>query len=63
MWIDGCRVHENAYFIKKYEDGYADIDIRDILQEIFSYSDGFHISLKKMMCNIGGIMAVRKAVI
>jgi tryptophanase len=32
FWIDGCRTHENAYFIQKYEKGYADVDIRDIMQ-------------------------------
>lgn len=58
LWIDACRINENAYFIKKYEAGYQKTDIRDIIKEIFSYSDGFHISLKKMLCNIGSVMRV-----
>ena len=28
------------------------------MKEIFSYADGFHISLKKMLCNIGGVMSL-----
>ena len=28
------------------------------MKELFSYSDGFHISLKKMLCNIGGVLSL-----
>ena len=28
------------------------------MKEMFSYSDGFHISLKKMLCSIGGVMSL-----
>ena len=42
-------------FIKRFEPGYADISIPEIVKEIFSYADGFTISLKKDgMANMGG---------
>ena len=56
LWIDGCRMNENAYFIQKYEDGYAGKDVREIIKEMFSFCDGFHVSLKKMLCSMGGVM-------
>lgn len=28
------------------------------MKEMFSYCDGFHISLKKILCSMGGIMQV-----
>lgn len=35
LWFDGCRINENAFFIKKYEKGYESTDVRDILKEMF----------------------------
>jgi tryptophanase len=58
LWIDGCRMNENAFFIQKYEDGYAGKDIRDIIKEMFSFCDGFHVSMKKMLCSMGGVMQI-----
>jgi tryptophanase len=59
LWIDVCRVNENAAFIKLYEEGYSNMSIQEILKEIFSLCDGFHISMKKVLCNMGGFMAIR----
>jgi tryptophanase len=58
LWIDGCRMNENAYFIQKYEEGYAGKDVRDIIKEMFSLCDGFHVSMKKMLCSMGGVMQI-----
>jgi tryptophanase len=63
LWFDGCRINENAYFIKKYEDSYADVDVRDILKQIFSFADGYHISLKKILCSMGGFMQLGPAML
>jgi tryptophanase len=59
LWIDGSRIAENAAFIKRFEPGYSHVSIPEILRELFSYADGFHISLKKGLCNIGGVMCFR----
>lgn len=60
FFFDACRFAENAWFIKKNEDGYADKDIRDIVHEMFSYVDGFHISLKKDgLVNMGGALVLK----
>lgn len=58
--LDAARWAENCYFIKKYEEGYAEKSIFEIAKELFSYCDGFTASLKKDgHSNMGGILAFR----
>ncbi|KAM7198465.1 putative Tryptophanase [Rhypophila sp. PSN 637] len=60
FFFDACRFAENAYFIQRYEDGYADVHILDIVKDMFSYVDGFTISLKKDgLANMGGVLCFR----
>ena len=59
--IDAARFAENAYFIKKREDGYQDCSIRDIVLKMFSYADIVTMSAKKdALVNIGGFVAFRE---
>lgn len=59
VFFDATRCVENAYFIKKREERYKHVSIKDILLEMMSYGDGATMSGKKdCMVNIGGFLAM-----
>ncbi len=60
FFFDACRFAENAWFIKRNEEGYAGKTITEIVHEMFSHVDGFHISFKKDgLVNMGGAIVIR----
>lgn len=58
---DMTRVAENAYMIKRNEQGWQDTPVQDIVREICSLTDAATMSAKKdALVNIGGFLAVNE---
>jgi len=57
VFFDATRCAENACFIQRRDQNYADFAVSDILLEMFSYGDGATISSKKdMLSNLSGCL-------
>ncbi len=58
--IDAARYAENAFFVKRDEEGMGALSIREITRKMFSYADMFTMSAKKdTIVNMGGLIGVR----
>lgn len=58
--IDGCRVAENAYFIKHREEGFSNKSCEEIARQMLRLGDAFVMSAKKdAIVNIGGLLTIK----
>ncbi len=58
--IDGCRIAENAYFVKHREPEYKDYTYEDIAKAMLRLGDAFIMSAKKDgLVNIGGLLTMK----
>ena len=58
--IDCCRIAENSYYIRHYEEGCGHLSYRSIAQQMFALADGCIMSAKKdALVNMGGFLALR----
>ena len=61
LFIDGCRILENACLIREREQGYENYPIADIVRDFFSHSDGCTMSATKdFPVDMGGFIATRR---
>lgn len=62
MVIDGCRIAENAYFVKHREAGYENKTYKEIAQQMLGLGDAFIMSAKKdALVNMGGLLTLKDA--
>lgn len=60
VYLDACRIIDNAYLIQEREDQYRNTPVGEIIREFCSYADGCTMSATKdFPTSIGGFFATR----
>jgi len=60
FWIDAARIAENAYFIRRDEEGMQGYSVGEIVRMIMDQADGMWMSMKKdALANMGALICCR----
>lgn len=60
VWVDACRIFENALFVKAFEKEYSTHSLVEIAREMLMSADVVSLSFKKMYSHSGGAILINR---
>ncbi len=60
LWVDACRIFENAMFIHLFDSRYTSSSLLEIVRDMLGMADLVTVSFKKMYSHSGGAVLVNR---